>query len=71
MGEYADYALEDQEEGGRYFSPSRPKFTKKPVTTYPNWINCSQELRDQIIADFEQSMYEAYGQFPVANWKLK
>lgn len=40
----------------------------KSKTAYPNWIHCSQELRNKIIADFEAAVYEKFGAFPKPNW---
>lgn len=43
---------------------SRPS----PRVTYPDWIHCNQELRNEIITDFEAAVYEKFGAFPKPNW---
>lgn len=39
-----------------------------PRITYPNWSHCNQELRNKIIQEFEDAVYEKFGCFPKPNW---
>lgn len=52
--------LREDEDSEKYRSP--------PKVTYPDWAHCNQELRNKIIAEFEQTVFEKFGAFPKPNW---